>query len=220
MEFEDLQKIWDTQSDRPVFQMNDSRLAVGLYQQREHSRRRLFRTEFAPLYFFVPFLVAVSAGLFLAFFMKTITRMRITDPLMSVWDGLALVIAMGAFIAMLVYSHRGRKNQERRQNVFAPTLREELEQGISQVDFELSLYSTTRVVIFVTFVAFGTTVIVWESARLNGNPAPWRALAWSLLWLVGTTWYAHSVRGKGMERLTKRKRVLESMLASLEENPK
>lgn len=34
MEFEDLQAIWDTQNERPVFSINDSRLAVGLYQQR------------------------------------------------------------------------------------------------------------------------------------------------------------------------------------------
>jgi hypothetical protein len=36
MEFEDLQAIWDTQNEQPVFSINDSRLAVGLYQQREH----------------------------------------------------------------------------------------------------------------------------------------------------------------------------------------
>ena len=40
MEFENLQAIWDTQNDKPVFAMQDARLLVALYQQRERSRRR------------------------------------------------------------------------------------------------------------------------------------------------------------------------------------
>ena len=39
MEFENLQAIWDTQNDKPVFAMKDARLLVALYQQREQSRR-------------------------------------------------------------------------------------------------------------------------------------------------------------------------------------
>ena len=50
MKFENLQAIWDTQNDKPVFAMKDARLLVALYQQREQSRRRLFRQAFAPLY--------------------------------------------------------------------------------------------------------------------------------------------------------------------------
>jgi hypothetical protein len=50
MEFESLQAIWDTQNDKPVFAMQDARLLVALYQQRERSRRRLFKWTFAPLY--------------------------------------------------------------------------------------------------------------------------------------------------------------------------
>ena len=50
MEFEDLQAIWDTQNDKPVFAMQDARLLVALYQQRERSRQRAFRLHFAPMY--------------------------------------------------------------------------------------------------------------------------------------------------------------------------
>ena len=48
MKFENLQAIWDTQNDKPVFAMKDARLLVALYQQREQSRRRIFRQLFAP----------------------------------------------------------------------------------------------------------------------------------------------------------------------------
>ncbi len=50
MEFENLQAIWDTQNEKPVFAMQDARLLVALYQQRERSRRRAFRLHFAPMY--------------------------------------------------------------------------------------------------------------------------------------------------------------------------
>ena len=59
MEFENLQAIWDTQNDKPVFAMQDARLLVALYQQRERSRRRAFRQQFAPMYVGVLSMLAV-----------------------------------------------------------------------------------------------------------------------------------------------------------------
>ncbi len=101
-QFEDLQAIWDTQNDRPVFSMNDSRLAVGLYQQREQSRRRLLREQFAPAYVMALFITVALGFTFLAFFFKTVTKLRLTDPQMSIWDGAALVAGMGAALAVVV----------------------------------------------------------------------------------------------------------------------
>ena len=72
MKFDDLQAIWDTQNDKPVFAMKDARLLVALYQQREASRRRIFRQVFAPLYV-VALIGLVGVGLvFVAFLMKSI----------------------------------------------------------------------------------------------------------------------------------------------------
>ena len=219
MEFEDLQKIWDTQNDRPVFSMNDSRLAVGLYQQREHFRRRLFRWEFVPIYFMMPLLAAGAALLFLLFLFKTIYKVRLTDPQMSVWDGVALATAMGAAIAVMVSMYIKRRKHERTQNVFAPTLREELERGISQLDFELSLNSTPRVMTIIFIISLGTSVIVWEVGRLNGDSAPWMTVAYTLFLICGAPWVAIAAKAKAVEELMQRRRALESMLAALNEDP-
>jgi amino acid transporter len=218
MEFEDLQNIWDTQNDRPVFSMNDSRLAVGLYQQREHSRRRVFRQQFAPIYFTVPLLAVFSAFIFLAFFAKTVTRMRSTDPLMSVWDGVALAIAVVAALTAIVSMHVERKKHERLQNVFAPSLREELEQGISQLDFELSLHSTPRALKLTGWIFLGAVLMVWESGRLNGDPTPWTILLFTLFCMGAGLWYGFATRKRIVDRVMQRKRALESMRAALEEN--
>jgi hypothetical protein len=218
MEFEDLQAIWDTQNNQPVFSINDSRLAVGLYQQREKSRRRLFRKEFAPVYIAALIIAAVCAFLFLAFFVKTITRMRPTDPLMSVWDGAALTAAVAATLLIVVPMYCERRKHERIQNVFAPSLRKELEQGISQLDFELSLYRTPRVVKMNILVTIGAMVLVWESARLNGQPAPWILLTFVLTVTAFSSWSGLRAMKKGEERMMQRKRALETMLATLDED--
>lgn len=108
-QFENLQPIWDTQNDRPVFSMNDSRLAVGLYQQREQSRRRLFRLLFAPAYVTALFITGALGLTFLAFLFKTVTKLRLTDPQMSIWEGGALAVAMGAALAVGAPMYRARR---------------------------------------------------------------------------------------------------------------
>jgi hypothetical protein len=42
MQLEELQAIWETQTERPVFSVNDFGLHLALYQVRERARRRLF----------------------------------------------------------------------------------------------------------------------------------------------------------------------------------
>ena len=218
MQFEDLQAIWDTQNDRPVFSMNDSRLAVGLYQQREQSRRRLFRGLFAPAYV-IALSITVALGLtFLVFFVKTVTKMRLTDPQMSIWDGAALVAGVGAALAVVARMYRERRKHEGAQNVFAPSLREELERGISQLDFELSFYSTSRVWNVPALVSLATSVLLCELGRLNGESTPWTMLAVSLGGVVLSVWAGLAASKKVVERMEQRKRALESMRAALEEN--
>jgi hypothetical protein len=215
MQFEDLQAIWDTQTERPVFAINDSRLAVGLYQQRERSRRRLFREQIAPLYFGAWMVAAFSAFLFLVFFVKTISKMRLTDPLMTVWDGAALLIALAAAVSVAVPMYSERRKHEREQNVFAPSLREELDRGISQLDFELNFHSTRRMCKSFAMVFIGGVVMLWETGRLNGDPAPWSALPVILICMIASSWYAFAARNKIVEQVTQRKRALESMRSEL-----
>ncbi len=216
MQFEDLQAIWDTQNERPVFAMNDARLAVGLYQQREQARRRLFKQQFLPIYWTVPMLMGFSVFLFLAYFGKTLYQTRSTDPPMTVWDGAALIAAATASLALIVPMYRERKRHEHSQNVFAPTLREELERGIAQLDFELSFHSRPRAYRVLALVSFGATVMIVETARLNGNPIPWLQLAFISFSICFSAWASVAKSNKAVAQLMERKRALESMHAGLE----
>src|SRR5690242_7640246 len=145
MEFENLQAIWDTQNEKPVFAMQDARLLVALYQQREQSRRRLFKQYFLPMYIAAPIGLAGIGFVFLAFFMKSIYIKKLArDFPMSAWDYAAFVVAAAALVAMVIPPYIERTRHERTQQVFAPSLREELDRGMAQLDFEVGLHSTSR----------------------------------------------------------------------------
>jgi len=213
-QFEDLQAIWDTQNARPLFSMDDSRLAIGLYQQREQSRRRLFRLLFAPAYV-TALLVTVALGLtFLVFLFKTVTRLRLSDPQMSVWDAAGLAAAVGAALAVVVPMYRERRRHESTQNVFAPSLREELERGISQLDFELNCSSWAWKIS--ALVSLGSSVLLWELARLNGQSPPWAMLAVVLSGVAASVWAGVAANKKVVEDIEQRRRAFESMCAALE----
>ena len=216
MEFEDLQAIWDTQTNRPVFSMNDSRLVVGLNQQREQSRRRLFRLLFAPAYV-TALLITVGLGLmFLVFLFKTVTKLRLTDPRMTIWDGALLATAGGAALAVVVSMYRERRRHEGAQNVFAPSLREELERGLSQLDFELRCASWAWRIPAV--VLLGTSVLLWELGRLNGQPPPWTMLGVLLSGIVTSVWAGLAANKKAVDEIEPRRRAFVSMRAALEED--
>lgn len=218
MKFEDLQAIWDTQNDRPVFALKDARLAVALYQQRERSRRRVFWKQFAPVYVAAPAMAALAAFLVVAFFYKTRFGINAGDPRASVWDGAAGVVAVGAMLATVALMYAERRKHERTQNVFAPSLREELDRGIAQLDFELGLRSTPRMLRSHGLVSIGAMLSVWESGRLNGVPAPWALSALAAFLVVVAGWIDFSARKKVVERVMQRKRALMAMRAALDES--
>ena len=217
MEFENLQAIWDTQNDQPVFAMQDARLLVALYQQRERSRRRVFKAQFAPMYGAALLMAAVLGVVFVTF----LSRRRFPHhgfP-MSAWDYAAFAVAAAALLAIVVPMYGERKKHERTQEIFAPSLREELDRGIAQLDFEMGLQSNPRVLRILTLLSIIAVIINWEAGRLSGeDPTPWRLALFTLfcVFLGGRAGFA--ARKKVMERALARRRALESMRAALDED--
>src|SRR4029077_14896745 len=119
MEFENLQAIWDTQNDKPVFAMQDALLLVALYQQREHTRRRLFREQFAPMYVAAPIALAFLGVVLVTFLFQG--RFRHHGFPMSAWDHAGFAVAAGALLAIVVPMYLERKKHERTQEIFAPS---------------------------------------------------------------------------------------------------
>jgi hypothetical protein len=223
MEFENLQAIWDTQNDKPVFAMQDARLLVALYQQRERSRRRLFKWTFAPLYGGALFMLAVLGWVFVTFLNVASLMRRYKGRFthngfgMSAWDYVGFAVAAVALLALVVPMYLERKKHERAQEIFAPSLREELDRGIAQLDFSMGLDRTGRVIRMLTLVSIAVVMISWEAQRAGGNPTPWWS-ALGALWVFLPGCLGFAARKKSMERRLARRRALESMRAALDED--
>jgi hypothetical protein len=234
MEFEDLQAIWDTQNEKPVFAMQDARLLLALYQQRERSRRRAFLLHFAPMYVAALCMLAAIWGLIASFrnidsLMRRFKgRFTHNGFAMSGWDYAGLAVAAGAILALVVPLYLERKKHERTQRIFAPTLREELDRGLAQLDFEIRLDRPARVLKILTLVSIAVVMISWELNRAGGNPRPWWSLlgfVWVLVpggfgWVVARIQRKLQKREKGLVRRLRleRRRALESMRAALDED--
>jgi hypothetical protein len=233
MEFENLQAIWDTQNDKPVFAMQDARLLVALYQQRERSRQRALRLHFAPMYVAALAMLAAIGSLIINFrniasLMRRYSRFTHNGFGISAWDYAGLAVAAGAMLAVVVPLYLERKKHERTQELFAPTLREELDRGLAQLDFAIRLDSPLRIIRILTLVSIAVVMISWESGRAAGNPRPW----WSALWFLGVYvpgglgWAFARLQGKLQKRerglmrrlRLERRRALESMRAALDED--
>ena len=233
MDFENLQAIWDTQNAKPVFAMQDARLLVALYQQREHSRRRAFRIYFGVMYGAALLMLAVIAALVATFrnitsLMHRYSRFTHNGFAISAWDYAGLAVAAGALVALVVPLYLERKKHERAQQIFAPTLREELDRGIAQLDFVMRLDRAPRIFRIITLLSIAVVMISWESQRAAGNPRPWGSALWFLALYVpgGLGWAVARLQARIQKRepglahrlRLERRRALESMRAALDED--
>jgi hypothetical protein len=215
MELEELQAIWETQTERPGFSVNDFGLHLALYQVRERARRRLFWGGY-----FIGFvcsllgLVALLV-LFVVFYIKDPAN----DFPMNAWDYLAFLVAAIAIVLSASLMYMSRRKHEKDQSVFAPSLRQEIERGIAQIDFEISTDSGWSAWRNAAFTGLATILGSWEFCRLTGDPRPW-----DVIWVVGGIVVAIFAALVPVSRLSakqgqRRKRVLEGLLAKLDENP-
>jgi hypothetical protein len=215
MQLEELQEIWQTQTERPVFSLNDFGLHLALYQVRERARRRLFWGTYFPG--FVGSLVGlvILLALFVAFYFKDAAK----DFPMNAWDGLAFLVAAIAIVCCASSMYLSRRMHEKDQRVFAPSLRQEIQRGIAQIDFEI-FTDTSRIAWRNAALGCLAAILMgWEAGRLNGDPLPW-----DVLWMVGGLVVATFVAlvpasRQAVKQGLSRKRVLENLLARLDENP-
>jgi len=224
MEFENLQAIWDTQNDKPVFAMQDARLLVALYQQREHRKRRIFKREFAPMYMAALVLLAVLGAVFATLLNVARLMRRFGSGFphngvgISAWDYAACAFAAGALLAIVVPMYSERKKHKRAQEMFAPSLREELDRGIAQLDFEMGLDRVPRVIRILSLMLIAVMIMNWEAGRAAGDPRPWgQTLVVPFLVFLGG-WAGFAASKRRMVRTLERRRALESMRAALDED--
>jgi hypothetical protein len=219
MQYEELQAIWETQKQRPVFAVNDFGLHMELNRTRLRARRRHFWVDVFPLFVMAPvffLLLAIPALQF--FFQGPPEQLAPGDVPMTVWDVHACLVGIALFAYALWSMEANRRGNEKRQTVFAPSLRQEIELGIIQVDFDMSRVTNNREWRVGTACIFGAFILAWEFARLNDIPLPWSTLSMALPWLFLMFWMRKSWKRRAEERISRRRQALEALRAKLDEN--
>jgi hypothetical protein len=220
MQYEELQAIWATQNQRPIFAVNDFSLHMELNRTRAKARRRHFWVDIFPLYIIAPVFFVLLALPCLKFFLQGPPNVLGPGELpLTIWDLVACLVGIALFLYALWSMETNRRRNEERQKVFAPSLREEIELGIAQVDFDMSRVANDREWRVGTACILSAVILAWELARLNDNPLPWTILWMAGPWLFLSFFIRPLWKRQAMERVQKRRQALEALRAKLDENP-
>jgi len=215
MQLEELKAIWETQTERPGFSVNDFGLHMELYRTRERARRLFFWGGYFPGFVCSLLGLVGLLVLFVVFHIKPAGN----DFPMNAWDGLAFLVAASALVLCASLMVTNRRKHEKDQSVIAPSLRQEIERGIAQIDFEISSDTGKMAWRYTTLICLATILFCWEVGRLNGEPLPWNVL-WMTGWLVFVPFVTLvPANRQAVKEGLRRKEVLEGLLAKLDENP-
>src|SRR3954463_7551453 len=95
MQFEELQAIWESQTQRPVFAVNEFGLHMELNRTRSRARRRHFWVDIFPLFIITPVFSMLLAVPALKFFLQAPSEQFAPgDVPMTVWDVLACLVGV------------------------------------------------------------------------------------------------------------------------------
>jgi hypothetical protein len=215
MLFEEVQAIWETQAERPVFAFNDFGLHLALYQTRDRARRRLFWGSYFPFFVGSLFMLAAFALVLLTFLLQGQGERFPLSP----WDAVASVVAAIAFALCASSMYASRRKHEDAQRVFAPSLRQEIERGIAQVEFAIFTHTGRPAWRNIVVSGLGGILLIWETGRLNGDMLPWNL--WPIVGVVVAVLVtnAQRVRRAKEKKLLPQKRALEALRAKLDQKP-
>jgi hypothetical protein len=87
---------------------------------------------------------------------------------------------MSEFASAASRRNLSRRKHEKEQSVFAPSLRQEIERGSAQIDFEISTATSGIAWRNAARICLAAILMGWEAGRLNGDPLPWE-----VLWMIG-----------------------------------
>jgi uncharacterized membrane protein HdeD (DUF308 family) len=130
MKFEELQMIWNIQTRQPLYAINEIALHAELLRQRQKLRRTWFRWMIAPAYLAAGTLGLLIGSLLLFFVFKASTSITGADAAM-------LSVSGGAMLYFMTTIVRYRRLERRREAASGGSLREELERGIANLDYQI-----------------------------------------------------------------------------------
>ncbi len=156
MEFEDIQIIWNSQHDQPLYGVNEEGLHNALRNKSKRFRRVIFWQHFQT---FCSCTVAITAiaGLFLLNESGVLGNIGSSRALYG-WEIAALLVALLCWLQFGLSVYLGNKQQKNRENQDTTSLRDDLDKEINRTKYQIN----TRAYIMLGFVPpyLGSSLLV------------------------------------------------------------
>ena len=146
MEFEDIQIIWNSQHDQPLYGVNEEGLHNALRNKSKRFRRVIFWQHFQT---FCSCTVAITAiaGLFLLNESGVLGNIGSSRALYG-WEIATLLVALLCWLQFGLSVYLGNKQQKNLENHDATSLRDDLDKEINRTQYQIN----TRAHIMLGFV--------------------------------------------------------------------
>ena len=205
MDFEDLQVIWDSQKEKPMYGVNESGLRNIL---REKSRKFSIFVFWQEIQTFGATLfvqVAVLTILFTHFSGREIFGNTMD---LANWEIVTLLIAGGLWVPHTLGTYRMRKKQKSRQRIMTSSLQEHLDVEIEHAEDQISARKDPRRGFALPYTGAALLSLVWGT--INGIPL-WQILPLIAILVPILFWESRQQERHVTNKILPRKRELESL---------
>ncbi len=212
MNLDELMAVWRTQDAAPLHDVNQTLLHLALRQD-EARQQKWRRVERWIIYILS---AGIGAGLALCLAMMVYARDR---KVMTGWD---YVIGIGGAAAALISARAvyvGHRAQALREQRFGESLREQLNRGIAQLDYQATTLHRTFLLVLVLLTGICPIALLLALSRLNEKPFSddgYMVVWLSLMAVFGVATGVWSLRQQTRDVVLPHKRRLETLLTELD----
>lgn len=205
MNFEDLKVIWDSQSEQPLYAVDQKSLQTML-NQKTQKFNRMIRWQVIQSYGSSLFVVGIIA-LFMAAYYNGLFE-KIKDQKMTQWDTIALFSGAACWLYFAGSIFVRRRKQEQNEPKHSRNLREEIERDIHRVDGEIQGRKNVRLAFIPPHI--GGFLFIWVFFKTMGIP-PWGVLPYLVIAIIGFVFESRCQDQLVERELIPRKQELESL---------
>jgi hypothetical protein len=207
--FDDLQIIWNTQDQHALYTINEAAVEACLWRQRQTLRRSWFRWMILTSY--------MAAGLWGFVVVVSLFFLSVRGELTG--RELALFAAAGAVLVyFLTIIVKDRQQERRREAPLVGSLREELERGIANIEYQIRAGGGSAANRKAILLLVGILLAMWGIVDATAT-SPWLLVLVAGTVLLGFPVELWRHRRRVNRDLVPKKQALESLLARLKDLP-
>ena len=205
MEFEDMQIIWDSQNEQPLYGLNEAGLRAIL---RDKSRRFGRLVVWQEIQTFGATLFVISLCLFVLIAHYAQLEVSGISFELTGWDIAALLIAAGLWVPHTLGTYVKRKRQKQRERILTSSLQDELDLDIERTEDQIRTRKNLPLGYIPPHIGMALYVLVW--LRITGTPVA-VMLPVIVVQIIGLVWETRSQQRLVKQKMLPRKRELETL---------